>query len=477
MSMTYDGSSYPKPTEGKSVLDQIQQMNTIEQQQINIDRNKLELAIKNQDNLLATLNALPKDAGPDEMRKWGQSAVKAKLVDPRMYAEFVTNMPAPTGDPAKDREALTRYRQTVEQRAMGTSEAMKWKYGQQFDRDSGQSVTPMRGDLRTGVETPTSNPIAKQISVNQPVIGPDNKIVPYGQRGDQIPQGALPAPGAPGSYIDPGMNNRGAPGLRSAVQPNLPGPITNPAIPGKSSNFGNVIGATVENLPPANFNERFGAKGPTVLGREPGAAEAEVATGAQSGQQLAQARNRAANYTQEMFPVTQAIEAARNLGTKGTGPGTESINQVKSFILSNIPNIKESDPKFDTIKDFDKLNKYLVQIAQGTGFGADTNDKLAAAFAGNPSVKISNAATQDVLGSIAALKTLDLARIKAWEKSNLQDNQYSKWAANWHNNIDPRAFAIPYMSPEAIVKLDKTLKGKERERFQNSRDIFKSLGI
>lgn len=465
-----DVSSYPKPAAEKSLLDQVQQYGAIQQQKINIDRSKLEQAIIGQDQLLKVLSSIPPTATNEEITSYTLPLVKSKIINAKQYADFMTNL-------GNDPESRKKFLELTQNQAASRAEAMRYIYGEQFVNQNAQGSQYGLRDPRAGTVRPTTGVFGAQPSIDQQYIEPGtNKIKRVGQQSPSIPEGTEQLPGGFQGEYRPND-------LRFSVQPPA---VTGPRINGPVPSTSKIIGdaeAEAKNLyekptfqaqvqQPSSFNDRF-----STVQREPGAAEAEVATGRQSGEALAAARQRATNFAQDMFPVTQAIEASKNLGTKGTGPGTETINQVKSFILSNFPNIRQSDPGFDNIKDFDKLNKYLIQIAQGSGFGTDTNDKLAAAFAGNPSVKISNAATQDILGSIAALRTLDLARTKAWEKSGLQDNQYSKWAANWHNNIDPRAFAIPYMSPEAIVKLNKTLKGKEREKFNNSVEIARQSGI
>lgn len=462
-----DTSSYPKPKASKSLLDQVQQYQQLESNAISIDSKKLELAIKNQDQLLATLSALPPDATSDDLKKWGQSAVKMKLVNPKIYAEFVTNMPPPTGDPVKDAEALKRYRHTVEQRALGTSEAMKWKYGQDISIDSGQSTQPGKRDPRYGAIYPTDDPIQKQPEIGTEYIDPDTKETKrIGPMLPVTPPGANPVQGGfAGQY-------RAPTGLKAAVEPPMPSPRPGRAVPSTSRVVGDAE-AEERGLynKPASFTDRFG-----TTKRAPGEAEAEVATGQQSGQALATARTRAATFAQDMLPITEALTAVKELGTKGTGPGTETINQVKSFILSNLPGVDANDPGLASVTNFDKARKYLVQIARQTG-NTSTNDQLASAFAGNPNINISNAATQDVLSSIAALRKLEQAKLVAWNKAGLPDSQYSKWAATFENTIDPRAFGIDLMSKENVQKLIKRLKPQEKEKLENSIELAIQSGL
>lgn len=452
-----DTSSYPKPQPGKGLLDQVQQYQTIESNKISIEKQKLDQINQGYGYLIRELNSLPENATAKDMMRVGQQAVKMKLIQPDMYATFASGIPQ---DPAK----IKSYRDEVAGKLLSTQEAINFQYGNPQLVNQGAALEPTNISQRRNAITPAAGqPIPLQLPPTSQEIGPDNRTTFRGVAPSFNPDGSTRAP---------------MPQLRPRLPvANPEGPITDPAIKGPSANFGgNVLGATVENLPPANFNQRFAPAMRPVTAREPGAAEAEVATGAQSGQALAQARTRASSFSQDMFPVKEALNAVKTLGTKGTGPGTDTINQVKSFILSNIPGVAETDPGLASVTDFDKAKKYLVQIARSTGNSA-TNDQLAAAFSGNPNVGISNAATQDVLGSIYALRALDLAKTKAWEKQNLPDAQFTKFSSTWDNNIDPRAFGVQYMRPEAIIKLNKSLKGKDREKFNNSVQIARELGL
>jgi hypothetical protein len=213
-----------------------------------------------------------------------------------------------------------------------------------------------------------------------------------------------------------------------------------------------------------------------AAGLPPGAAEAENIAGGASGTQLAQARAQAANYQRDVFPLMQAIPALEKLGTKGTGPGTETINHLKSFVLSTVPGINEKDPVFNSVPTYDKAKKYLTDFVNQTG-NSGTNDKLAAAFAGNPSVGISNAAAVDVAKSALALRRMQQAQIQTFERLGLPASQFSSWTAKQNNELDPRAFGVDMMSPEAKAKLSEQLRKNktERDRFERSLEIAHSL--
>jgi hypothetical protein len=207
--------------------------------------------------------------------------------------------------------------------------------------------------------------------------------------------------------------------------------------------------------------------GTTPTGLAPGVGEAQVQTGAGSGAALNEARQRSLNYHQEVFPLETAIPALEKLGKTGTGPGTEEINHVKSFLQSaGIPGLDT-----DKIKNFDEAKKYLTDFVNQNG-NTGTNDKLAAAFAGNPSVNISNAAAVDVAKSALALRRMKQAQLVEFEKSGLPDSEFTKWASRWQLGHDPRAFGFDLMSPDARKKVIESFpEGKDGK--PGPRDLFK----
>jgi hypothetical protein len=195
---------------------------------------------------------------------------------------------------------------------------------------------------------------------------------------------------------------------------------------------------------------------------ETGAAEARQHAGQFSGQQFAADQAEAANFRRSAYPLEQAISSAEKLGPQGTGPGTETLNNTKSFLLSlGVPGIDA-----DKIKNFDEAKKYFTDFVNQNG-NSSSNDKLAAAFAGNPSVNISNAAALDVGKAALAWKAAKFAQVRAFQESGLPPEKYQEWVTNnWTNKQDDvRAFGFGHMSPAAQKSLTDSLKGRERLKF------------
>lgn len=457
--MDVDISSYKQP-EGKSPLEIASEFGNLHRQgqmiQIGdqvINKNKLDQANQALSYLTRAMTAVgpPKEDGSDDKikkesyLKAGMDAAKQFNIPPEMQKVWIDKVQsAPSGKAFYD-EAVTQL--------ASHSEMIGYHAGQQTTMDDGQQIQPVAVSPKFGIQS-RGQPLQKQLPVTQPTVDNDPSSPSYGQ----------PSVLGPQKYVPP------------ANGPLPVGPMPSAGITGPSNNFGgNVTGATVG--PPLPATPPTMAQRPTgpVTGLPPGVGEAATATGTASGGHLAQERVKAAAFQRDVFPLAQAIPALEALGTKGTGPGTETINHIKSFVLANVPGVKESDFK-GTVKDYDIAKKYLTDFVNQTG-STGTNDKLAAAFAGNPSVNISNAAAVDVAKSALALRRMQQAQYLEFEKTGLPDAQFSKWIAKRTNEIDPRAFGLDLMSKEAKEKLNAQLKGQERKQFENSLRVAQELGF
>lgn len=190
----------------------------------------------------------------------------------------------------------------------------------------------------------------------------------------------------------------------------------------------------------------------------PGEAEAKTKAGGAGGAMLAEERVRASNFRREVYPLEQAIPALERLGKTGTGPGTEEVNKIKSFLQSaGVPGID-----VNKIKDFDEAHKYLTDWVTANG-DSSTNDKLAAAFASNASTKISNAAAVDVAKAALSLRRMKQAQLEEFEASGLPESQYGKWAAKWNREQDPRVYGWDYMNDSQKKTFLQSVTGPKRD--------------
>lgn len=213
---------------------------------------------------------------------------------------------------------------------------------------------------------------------------------------------------------------------------------------------------------------------PTAMA--PGFEHAAQASGALMGA----ARARAAHFGADIYPLEQSLGALERLGPTGTGPGTDELNTIKSFLQSNLnwlPGVK-IDP--NSIKDFDEAKKYLTQAAgsRAAAFGHGTDQALSTALTANPNTHISNLAAVDLTKATIALRRMEQAQTLQADRIGVQPGQFATWAARWATNVDPRAFMVDLLDQKQLQNLQKTLKNpKERARFNSSVQMAIDNGI
>ena len=307
----------------------------------------------------------------------------------------------------------------------------------QQQEGASRAVSRIMGGYLAGIPKPTADDVRSAAAFAARSL--PNVAVKYP---DIISAASATGRKNPGLLINSGLS----PEAQSGEVAGGPGPGNAPTI----------IKVPASNMAPAR-----------ITGPVPGAVEAQVQTGAGSGHALDEARQRGLNYRQEVFPLEAAIPALEKLGKTGTGPGTEEFSHVKSFLQSaGIPGFDA-----DKIKTFDEAKKYLTDFVNQNG-NTGTNDKLAASFAGNPSVNISNAAAVDVAKSALSLRRMKQAQLVEFEKSGLPDSGYTKWASQWNLSHDPRAFGFDLMTPEQRKKVIESFpEGKNGA--PGPRDLFK----
>jgi len=446
--LTADTSSYPKAQLPVSPLDMAGKLGSLQQQNqqiqsgaLTIDKQKLDLVSQHMAIANHELSILAND--PDLSQKKVTDTLnriaKTTNMPPEVYQKMHQEYEAAGNDPAK-------LKQTVDlnlRRGMSVAEQLANQYGTPGMIDNGQTSTPVQTSQQKGTVLPMS--VAPAV---KPAL--QHQIPPTAEGVDTAR--VLPT-GAPNPNY----------GAKSFVGPQ---PSALPVAPPKTTG---PTGPTVRrtDMEPTTFNDRFPSRVATSL--PPGAGEAVALSAGAGAKAAAEGRHRAAMFNREVFPLNQAIPALEKLGPKGTGPGTETINHLKSFALSNIPGVKESDFN-GTVADYDKAKKYLTDFVNQTG-SSGTNDKLAAAFAGNPSVGISNAAAVDVAKSALALRRMQQAEDIAFEKSGLPDEDRQKFAIRFNQEQDPRAYGADVMGKDKLKKLIEGMSKTELATFKKSLEV------
>jgi hypothetical protein len=467
-----DTSSYPKPQAPTNLIDQVQKLGGLQQQKqqiesnaLSIDKQKLDLVNQRFGEMSKGFTALIADPSVDEdkIRKYVQNQVKLGYVPPEMAAQTLSTLPPTQGMlPAQASKVLKQSLEQHLQHAQSTMEAINTHFGTPAEQsDSANTYAGVRqSPIKGGGFTPASV-TPQQLPPTAGTVDTNPTSANYGQPG----------------YVGPS----GAPGPRSYVARPAPpeGMVNNPSqgnLTGNAMPSGKPVPATTGPTGPTvdrgtEFNNRFSAvndkRGFTPTGLAPGSAEAIQTVGGQSGKDYASALTRAKSFKADLYPAQSALEGIKELGPQGVGPGTESLNNLKSAIITWLPN---ADPKLvEGVGNFEQTRKYLTQIARSSGT-TGTNDQLAAAFEANPSIKLSQAATTNVLKSVISLRKMEHAQTLLFNKTGLPPDQYSKWIATNQNVLDARAFGFDMMDKDAKSKLIGELKKdpKTLKRFEDS---------
>lgn len=405
------------------LLDTARNAQAVQRGQIGIDAAKFELAMKNIGAVNSTIAGL---LGDPEV---GKADISKKIIDAttRLVKDNVYSAQHVT-------EAL---------KSMPTDPVQQANWLRNIYSQT-QSAAE-RGQAFFG--TPQGIPTGAGTQIGQIPMYPGLPVRDRGFIADQLPPNTATRQGDPnkpgygqGGYLGP----IAPPGIQQG--PDSGPPAGFPPLPGSR---------------PASAPMRPAA--PPVRELAPGQARAAEEAGGASGGALGDARNRSINYQAEVTPLEQAIPALEKLGTKGTGPGTESINHLKSFVLSNVPGADFKGLK-DDVATYDKAKKYLTDFVNQNG-NSGTNDKLAAAFAGNPSVNISNAAAVDVAKTALTLRRFKQAQLTAFEKTGRPDADFAKEAGRFAREHDPRAFGFDMMTPAERKKVIGSLPKGKRELF------------
>jgi hypothetical protein len=409
---------------------------------VGLSQDKINLAHQQFGQLSSFLGSLAQDpristdAGPGLLKQATAQAVQQGWITPDIANSEIANMPT---DPAQ----IPQYLQSLNTRIQDAAGQFSKIYGEPTTINNGNSIvpvtaSPLTGIRRIGADIPVQTSPAERLSgVPGTDAGGHPTVTPAGVIAQQA--GMNPLTGMPATAPNQPVNQ---------LQPydqNNPAPV--PVTQGHS----------------------------VVTGASPGALEARKAMGQASGQQLAADTAQEANFQADIVPLQKARDALIRLGTTGTGPGKEQINEIKSFAQSmGLGPLAGIDP--ENIKDFDEAKKYLTQYASQAG-SPNTNDKLAAAFAGNPSVGISNAASVDVLKTAMSLRRMQNAKVRAFQASGEQPDTYNQWAAKFNSSQDPVAYGFDMMSPEQRKKYVSGLSQAERQKFVGSLQTATQLGL
>lgn len=329
-------------------------------------------------------------------------------------------------------------------RTVGTPSLVQTGGGiQQMMVGGPRGPVPMGGEI-----TRTLDPSQAADMVQVPVMGSDGKPTATMEtvtRAEAARRGGLGTLVAPGSF-GPG-NGRAAPApapVAAPMAPSAPATGASPAVPAAPPRPTGSYGTT----PP------------------PG----QVETMQASATQYAADTAGAGTFRTRILPLE---EAARALKNTNTGPGTETTNNIKSFLLAQTPEslkgILPADWK-DKVSNYDEAVKYLASYALNQpGAGRSDMSQLLAQTA-NASTHISNTAARAVVQNALALERMKQAAITHFNATHTagQASDYGRYLLDFNNQHDPRGFVYDQLSNDEQKGVMAPMSNEQRARYLNA---------
>lgn len=461
--MDIDTSSYPKPTQGKSILETAGQLGAlkaqsqqIQSQAISIDKQKLDLmdqqyGIINKE-MLTLMNKGDK-INQDDIVGTARNLVKAIPTLAEPMSKFIAQIPTPQ-QAQQNPNAYKDFVQNAITRAQTVMDAVKYHYGAPGTVDTGQTIQPVATSPKPGFGgiRSTGAPIQVQPPPTMPVVGPTGQPQALGAQPPQLAPGTVAAP--------PPMGGKALP----------VGPIDNPAIKGPSANFGgNVLGAVVEPPQPTaaqNVQDRFPTPRGPMTGAPPMFEEGR--------KQLAADQELATQKLTAIKPALQALPLMKDL--MASGPGTGQFTTALAA-LSNAGMISKNVT--DKVAAQQEVIKKLAQYVASNPVGqrSDAAQTLAEAGSPTPKVQILPALIKLTKDSII-LDRVQAARPNAFESQDL--SKYGNHRSAFPATIDERAFGLDLMEPkernDLLVEMKKKQNTAEGKKFKKSLEIVDKLG-
>jgi hypothetical protein len=198
--------------------------------------------------------------------------------------------------------------------------------------------------------------------------------------------------------------------------------------------------------------------------------------------QYLQAQAGATTFKPRTFALEQAMHALDNADT---GPGSETVNHIKSFLLAQSPeSLKQYLPNVDPtkIRDYDEAVKYLAQYARSQPGAANSDMQSQLSQTANASTHISPAAAQAVVRNTLGLERMNQAAYLEFNRTHPagSGSQFPRWLTQeFLPNQDPRGFSWDDMSSSqrAAVKAQIDSNRNEAERTAAKQRLLNSARL
>lgn len=295
------------------------------------------------------------------------------------------------------------------------------------------------------------------------------------------PPATPPNGGSPSSGQGGGLSPAPAPGTQPAP--------SNGTTPLQPRGPGNLAPTTSSNGQPANASNPPRLQPvvrPVATAQPPNAATEQQ----QSADLFGREQTAASDFATRDQQQTAALTALKGADT---GPGSESYNHVRSFVMAMAPDVAKAigmDPQ--KIVDFDTAKKYLTALAMQTPGAAGSDLRTNLSQLSNPSTEISNAAARHIMATIQGLSRMRQAAFQDFVTKNTvpgtggdtgipaqttpgSSANFGRHLTDFSKNYDYRAFTP--LDPDEMAKVVHSLKTQaDKNKFGRSLELARENG-
>lgn len=259
--------------------------------------------------------------------------------------------------------------------------------------------------------------------------------------------------------------------VRTPTMGEMPQAIPNEMSPSEAgSPIQGFDGTTPIAITKKDFVQRGGIQTGPKLGQVTGA-DVTAHGSAQQGLALQQAA--------DLQPQMKADLGTMQGDLKNFNPGPGSAWYANLLRAAQRLNINVGDARTASQDSFDKLANRIAQ-QQSAQFGGNTDQGRAMSISGNPNSHLSKMGNQNIIGMLKGNADAITAKNQLWQQYKANGNgseTYGEFSTRVNRFIDPRAFQMQYLTPEARKTVISGMSDTEKARFAKSYGLLIQKGL
>ncbi len=243
--------------------------------------------------------------------------------------------------------------------------------------------------------------------------------------------------------------------------------------PGTGSPQPNTAPASAPNIPPASGPPRLNPQPTTNPQTTPGFGTTSLPAGAPTAITGSADAYVAAQKAQAGYPerITTLSNLYGDLIGSDTGPGSQTVQDIKSFLLAHGTGAGIDASK---VTDYDMAVKNFARYALAQPGSSQTDMRTTLTEAANGSTHISNPAARQVVLYATGLEKMNNAALTSFQAGGggtAKAGTWSDYQSSFANKYDPRGFVagdLKAEDPAAYRKMIQSMSPQDRTKFANT---------